>query len=1123
MKPKRFASRFSTFAAVCAAVVLTCGALPAETRIGVMAAGGAGAEKLSPLVELRLSKRAHVVLVERNAIEAVLRERQLQTVLAAGAPDKRAALGKLLKADLLVFLAGNEQPKPHVRVMICETQRGLRLVSEVLLPGANIEADVDAAVKHVETAAKKRKEATADIVAVPPLVNNSLTREADRFQGALARIVESDLLRRPGLVVVELDEAKAIGREAAVGGAAGVERRLPLYLTGEFRFEGGGENRRAQFTWKLLRGDKELDRRHEQDLAEDKLSDRLRQSAVDLVDKALGKSDVPPDAEAEAQQLAARARTFADVGAWEEALAMAEASLLSKPGQPAMHERALRAMLEIHLARREQWRMKTYKPRQEAVQTALAQMQSLSAALPHFEACWRELGLGNAEWCVSDKYWTAVDMPPLTPELREAALNLYRERQEMVQRVLKAKAAAAMARKTAPDAKSKTPGKRPLDRPPRYEDGIYFIWRWTEPPCDPPENGEFFSHLMRGPQHPTSTGVDRDVGEDWLKKKLPEICANRLRLLREYGDLIDYASAKVMIRLYHDGGKKITDPVYVKFLEDVKALPGFAGHAKECLEEIAKEPQRLKDMEERAKELAKTPPPRDPPKPKPKPAPAPVTNPEVAFHPLTFRGALVGGRPQFALVEMPDDREYNPLHTPMLAVFPAGEKCDVFLRSGRQIHQHNGSDYVDNQLFLMKEKGRLQLLPLQITPSRVVLRSGSKLDVEFKHLVCWDGRYVWAMSAGEKGPLAAIDPSNGKIWKCGPTDGLPPSSSCGVVALGPGEVCVAGYFGRLWVAIVRFEPRKGFKVEIIHEAREVPKTYVWNALSPERNSPTLAEPITFVSLLTAAGADGAPPQRRVVVGRYCTENLDGPGPLLVDPDTRTVTAASHAAPAPWFSHGDALYWRRTHGQALYNPLIRFGFPDFKPEPGTKMWMRQEEGAWAFHQGQFHVFGMNKDQPQYCVAASLKDPLAPLRCEIPKFSVLDLNLFVSRHYGLLLSCTTQLYQVEFKRQGARDGARDSLAPQRSPLDRTQPTRAPTPAGTRPGGKDAADAKPETSPVPAAKNLRTWKSAAGASSVEAELVKMSAGKVTLRKKDGSTVTIPIDKMSAEDQEYIRQRLH
>jgi hypothetical protein len=53
------------------------------------------------------------------------------------------------------------------------------------------------------------------------------------------------------------------------------------------------------------------------------------------------------------------------------------------------------------------------------------------------------------------------------------------------------------------------------------------------------------------------------------------------------------------------------------------------------------------------------------------------------------------------------------------------------------------------------------------------------------------------------------------------------------------------------------------------------------------------------------------------------------------------------------------------------------------------------------------------------------------------------------------------------------------------------------------------------------MRTWTDASGKHKTEAEFVSMTAGKVKLRKADGSIVTLPMDKLSKADQKWIRDR--
>jgi hypothetical protein len=312
--------------------------------LAVIALPGSGADDLADLLQLRLGQRKDLALVERAGLKDILREQELQAALAADAPGKRAALGKLLKADTLLLLAGRQQPQPHVELVICETQQGLRLCAEPLKRSDHIEADVAAVVKPLEAALQKQRQKIKEIVAVPPLLNTSLTYEMNHLQGAYARLIEQLLLERPGVLVVELSEAKAIAQELFLSSTPGVERRLPLYLTGEYRVEGAGEQRRGQFALQLQRGEKELDARKAADLAVDDLPGQLQQAALEMLDKALGQPGKRSDPAAEARQLSQRAAAFEAIGNWPETLALAEAGLLLAPADVELHGQALMAL-----------------------------------------------------------------------------------------------------------------------------------------------------------------------------------------------------------------------------------------------------------------------------------------------------------------------------------------------------------------------------------------------------------------------------------------------------------------------------------------------------------------------------------------------------------------------------------------------------------------------------------------------------------------------------------------------------------------------------------------------------------------------------------------------------------
>jgi hypothetical protein len=53
------------------------------------------------------------------------------------------------------------------------------------------------------------------------------------------------------------------------------------------------------------------------------------------------------------------------------------------------------------------------------------------------------------------------------------------------------------------------------------------------------------------------------------------------------------------------------------------------------------------------------------------------------------------------------------------------------------------------------------------------------------------------------------------------------------------------------------------------------------------------------------------------------------------------------------------------------------------------------------------------------------------------------------------------------------------------------------------------------------VRTWTDRSDKWSVEAELVSVADGMVTLKKADATTATVPIEKFSDEDQQFMREQ--
>src|SRR5262249_21566180 len=199
----------------------------------------------------------------------------------------------------------------------------------------------------------------------------------------------------------------------------------------------------------------------------------------------------------------------------------------------------------------------------------------------------------------------------------------------------------------------------------------------------------------------------------------------------------------------------------------------------------------------------------------------------------------------------------------------------------------------DNKvLYLMKEKGILQPIWAPRTNFRLTT-------------VCYDGRYVWAGGYENLGSLSLVvlDPSSEKTWEVTAKDGLPTLSpeergqrkfvaqKLAAAPLEPGKICLAGFFGRSWVANVSFDAAKEKAVvKIFHEAREVP-----NAADKEKwKNPATAFDPKYIFTLTAPGSDR--PEKRVLIGRRDGGNMEPSSPLIVDPQKQTVEVMRELLP-----------------------------------------------------------------------------------------------------------------------------------------------------------------------------------------------------------------------------------
>ncbi|HTU19798.1 MAG TPA: hypothetical protein VMG10_17175 [Gemmataceae bacterium] len=830
------------------------------------------------LLENRLSESTSLTWLERENIAALLKEQELQALFSPQAGTRRTALGQLLKVDLLVLLRSvrdtdGKEPQPLVHLVVCETRNGLRLCS-CTLPVKDLKECVAEMERQVQTALRKQQEKIRVVWAVPPFVSKDLRYQFDYLKAAYARLVEQVLLGQKGTLVVELAEADAIASEHRLTGSeAGPQRQLPLYFLGEYRNEQADGKRRVSVGLKLKQGERILGAAQQTKLAADKVPGFLLKATGDLIKRADGVEQQKFNPEAEVVQLTARARTFLKLGSWSEALALVEASLLLKPSQPALHHEAARACCQL-------------------------------AQDYHGRHLHKKLSNGQLD-------------PKKEGDLKARALayRYYLRGLEHEEIYL--------------DAEGKSPlgprKKPPVDRPVCAE-----VWQATwlllqgrgelknSPEESDPMRQEAQAILLRLARQRTRNGWGDGHRYFTLALQTVPTLRERFALIRQMiVELQDLPGARQrtvqltdLIRYDSSAGPSsllpYDTPEFQEYVKELERIPNKDVRA--GAEEVRGIGLRIHASYERLREAKRR-------------GLVPYSNPaslirasleqfgsaEVDFLPTYFSWKSSGS-------DVPFGRWWRCV--------PAGPGRDC-------LWDFRG-------IYLMKEKDVVQ--PVWISKGRF------RFDT-----VCYDGRYVWAGGCEFFGSpsLLVLDPASGKTWQVTAEDGLPILSpeeraqrkidypKLAAAPLGPGRICLAGYFGRSWVAKVFFDAAKEkAAVKVFHEAREV-----INVADKEKwKSASTA----FVPkhIFTLTSSDGDRPEKRVLIDRRGGAIGERVPPLIVDPQKETVEVMRDVLPEiPLMAltgHQGAMYFV---GPAIWNTakrkyeqrLARVAFPGDKVE------------------------------------------------------------------------------------------------------------------------------------------------------------------------------------------------
>ena len=919
------------------ATKLTCALLNADSS------------PLSTLVETQLLKRDDEAWVERARIDAVLAERKLQSVMAADAGMKRAELGRLLNAQILVILQTGAKKNPaSVEIVVCETEQGLRLLCEAIPLSGNAADEAKTLIAAVDQALGRFRDTIREIYAVPPFVSKNLVYEHDYLRTAYARLVERILLQRPGALVVELAEAEAIAREAALAGQT-PNRRLPVMILGQYRHQGQGESLRVAIDLRACQGEKELASVSETILEAD--AQAFFRKALATLIKADGK--LPPAAapDQESRQLLRRAAEHQQMGNWQEAISLLEAGLLIKPNQPEAHREAVLAISGLLLAMspyRAPYDIDVFRRYQQAYRRGLYHLEAAvrAGAVPRVTKPWVDIPFFSRY-----RFQTKRPLGPCLPaELNRLVKQVEDENRETLTR---------LARLFA-------------------------------------ERGNFRDASL----YLQSALADLHTADKY---------ACILNILREYPgttwsqiDIILWAGADSSLgQLRTVEGRR--------FLADLAQMPGAApqtrANAQALLEAAHREPLPARPVEEAFRVFT----------------PALVTAPnELWFRHVQMKQGVDSG----------DVRSL------------AGERC---------IPAGEGIDFFWNNtfLYLMKKKDVLRIV-------------GPRIWSQSREVV-FDGRYLWVATPCDPAlRILVIEPISEQWWELSAKDGLPlprseelpankrRSQHIAMAPLSPGKVCMAGGFGRTWLAIVTFDPAGHHQVRIFHEATEVQKE---NDQEQWKKSTVAFTPSIIVKLLEKPGPDGKR-ATRLLVARDAPQSIQNLSlyyhPLLVDPEKLSVAVVQHQFHFPGnFDVYDGAMYATWWDSPTQLAVHRIELPELQARSVMTI---EQDGFLVFADNRLNVAGKQwwigrladgqlacaGDVPWHCRSNYREDIVkgnGPNRGEIQSISK-------SNHYGLLARCQPSdgFYQVllgkEAEAARAADGGKPVVASPQPPPRRVR---------------------------------------------------------------------------------------
>jgi hypothetical protein len=313
-------------------------------------AGNLRAHPIPAFLEATLSSDPRFRLLERDQLDVLLREQQIQVMFSPDSVPQRMALGALLKVDLMIMLRVQKTTsREELQVVISETRAGYRLRVRQFAWPAGDEVK-DQVLELVDQAVGKWHTPSRAVFAVPRFLRRDFVLQKEDYRDVFSLELEQTLVSYPSIVLVELSEAAGISNELGLHKAGdALVHQLPYYLNGEY--ETRDKEGAAEFTVKisLRQGAQTLKTYRAENMSLKDATAFINGIPRQVLRDTLLTPRLDPDLEI--IDLVQQAETYGRSGDYTTASSLMSTAILLRPNDRALLTKAIRYLCWIDVMR----------------------------------------------------------------------------------------------------------------------------------------------------------------------------------------------------------------------------------------------------------------------------------------------------------------------------------------------------------------------------------------------------------------------------------------------------------------------------------------------------------------------------------------------------------------------------------------------------------------------------------------------------------------------------------------------------------------------------------------------------------------------------------------------------